>query len=83
MEKILVKLYVPKIEEKYDIWIPTNRKIYSVIDLLVKAISEFSGGYYLPENRPILYNKLTAKAYNINMRVYETSIKNGTELILV
>ena len=38
MNKILVKLYVPMIEEQYDVWIPLNKRIYNVINLLIKAV---------------------------------------------
>ena len=40
MNKVLVKLYVPIIEEQYDIWVPLNRKICNVIKLLIKAYFE-------------------------------------------
>lgn len=83
MNKVLVKVYVPIIEEQYDIWIPLGRKIYSVIKLLVIAINDLSGGYYKPNSFPILYNKLTAKEYEMNKSVKESNIKNGTEIVLI
>lgn len=83
MNKVLVKVYVPIIEEQYDIWIPLNRKIYSVIKLLIKAINDLSGGYYNPKIVPILYNKITAKEYEMNKSVKESNIKNGTEIVLI
>ena len=45
MNKVLVKLHVPLLEEVYDIWLPLNKKISNVIILLVKAVNEFCGGY--------------------------------------
>ena len=81
--KIFVKLYVPKMDLKYDIFLPLNRQIYDVILLLVKAINEFSGGYYTPQKMPMLYDRLTAKPYDINLTVIESTIRNGTELILI
>lgn len=83
MNKILVKLYVPMIEAQYDIFIPANRKIYNVIKLLAKAVFELSGGNYRPEEMPYLYDKLTAKAYDVNISVKESTIRNGTEVILI
>ncbi len=83
MNKVLVKLYVPMIEEQYDIWIPLNRRIYSVIELLIRAVDELSGGYYAPSKMPLLYDKLTAKIFDVNMTVKESTIKNGTELVLI
>lgn len=83
MNKILIKLYVPIIEQQFDLWIPLNRRIYNVINLLIKAVNEFSGGYYKPNKMPVLYDKLTAEPYDLNLFVRDTNIRNGTELILI
>lgn len=83
MNKVLVRLYVPTIDKKYDIWLPVNKKIYKIINLLVKAIKENTIGYYTPKTLPMLYDKVTGKVYNINLKIIETNIRNGTELILI
>ena len=83
MNKVLIKLYVPVFEEQYDVWLPLNKKIYEVTDLLIKAVEDFSGGYYKPEKKPILYDKISAEPYNINLTVKKAGIKNSTEIILI
>lgn len=83
MNKVLVKLYVPILEQQYDIWFPLNKKIYNVIILLSKAVNELEEGYYQPDEMPILYNRSTGDAYDINLKVHETDIRNGTEIILI
>lgn len=83
MNDVLVKIYVPKIGEQYDIWLPINKKIYNVIVLLVKAIGELTKGYYAPQKFPYLYDKETTNVYDINTRVIDTNIRNGSELILI
>lgn len=83
MNKILVKLYVPTINKEYDVWIPLNRRIYNVIRLIVKGISEFTDGEYQPQKLPILYDKQTAKPYDINLTIGESTIRNGSEIILI
>lgn len=83
MNKILIKLYVPTIEEQYDLWIPTGRKIYSVIVLLINAISDLSQGEYKPNKMPKLYSRLTGIEFDMNLKVNETMMKNGTEVILM
>ena len=83
MNKVLVRLYVPMMEKQFDIWIPLNKRVYNVINLLTKAIDEFCKGYYKPEKMPVLYNKATAEVYDVNLTVKETTIRNGTELILM
>ncbi len=83
MNKVLVKLYVPTIEQQYDIWIPLNKKIYSIIILLSKAVFELSDGNYNPKDMPILYDRLTAKPYNVDLNVKESNIRNGAEIVLI
>ena len=83
MNKVLVRLYVPTIEKQYDIWIPLNKRICNIILLFVKAVKEFSRGYYKPDKLPMLYDKATAKPYDVNITVRESTIRNGTELILM
>lgn len=83
MDKVLIKLYVPTIEEIYDVWIPANKKIGNIIVLLVKAIRDLSNGCYEPNRMPQLYDKLTAEEYDINLSVKESTIRSGTELILI
>ena len=83
MNKVLVKLYIPVIEEQYDVWLPKNKKIYNIILLLLKGLNELTKETYNAENFPMLYNKLTGIKYNINDRVQNTDITNGTEIILI
>ena len=81
--KVLIKLYVPKIEAQYDVWIPINRRIYNVVLLLIKGINELYGDNFNPKDLPTFYNKITSEPYDINAIVGETNIKNGTEIILI
>ena len=83
MDKVLVKLYVPIIEEQYDVWLPLNQRVYSIINLLMKAIYEITGGYYKPDKIPILYDKLTGMPYDINLSIKNCNMSNGAEIILV
>lgn len=83
MDKVLVKLYVPMLEKIYDVWIPSHRRIYNVIVLLVKAINELNDNCYKPTKMPMLYDKLTAESFDINLTVKETTIRSGTEIILL
>ena len=83
MNKVLVKLYVPIIEEQYDVWLPKNKRIYNIIMLLIKGVKELTKETYQIEELPILYNRLTGVKYDLNDRVQDTDITNGTEIILV
>ena len=49
MDKVLVKVYVPMLEKIYDVWIPSHKRIYNVIDLLIKAVNELNDNCYRPD----------------------------------
>lgn len=83
MNKVLVRVYVPKLEKNFEMWLPLNKRLCNIVNLLVKTIDDFCKGYYKPEGIPILYNKSTAEEYNLNLLLKDTNIRNGTELILI
>ncbi len=60
--KILIRLYIPLIEEEYDIFIPINKRVGTIKQLLEKCISEQNdNGYVLAEDTN-LYSKETGKS---------------------
>ncbi len=83
MNRVLVKIFFPRIDKKYDVWIPLNKRVYTVINLLVKGINELNNDIYQSEDMPILYDRTTGKNYDVNSIIKNTNIKNGTELILM
>ena len=83
MYKVLVKVYVPMLEKIYDVWIPSHKRIYNVIDLLIKAVNELNDNCYRPDKLPMLYDKLTAEVYDINLSIKDSTIRSGTELVLL
>lgn len=83
MDKVLVKVYVPMLEKIYDVWIPSHKRIYNVIDLLIRAVNELNDNCYRPDKLPMLYDKLTAEVYDINLSIKDSTIRSGTELVLL
>lgn len=83
VNKILVRLYVPVIDECYDIKIPLDKKLYKVIYLLIKSIYDLSEGAYMPQSSPRLYDKWSAQYFDVDLTARENNIQNGAELILI
>lgn len=81
--KVLVEVYVPELDIKYNLFIPANKKIGNVILNLVKAINELSQGAYPISSNHALMNSDTCFIYDINMNLKEANILNGTKLILI
>lgn len=81
--KVLVELIVPEIEESYNLYLPINKTIGESIELLNKAIYDLSDGIYSGGTKNFLYNKDTGERYDINKKIYDTDIRNGTGIILI
>ena len=64
--KVLVCLSVPEIDQTYDLYLPVNKKIGNIINLLNKSISELTDGVLLIV---ILYTMFLQKK-NMNRMYY-------------
>lgn len=81
-DKILVMVYVPMLEQEYDIYIPLSKKIGTVKNLIVSIIEEQSNGTFVNDNCKNLYDKKTGDILNEQLFVKKSSIHNGSRLIL-
>ena len=81
--KVLIELIVPDICETYDLYIPINRKIGNVIELLNKAIGELSNFTFEGNTKTALYSMKTGLKYPVDVLVRETDIRHGSKLILL
>jgi hypothetical protein len=81
--EVLIELIVPVIEEKYNVYIPINRRIGNIIVLVSKAIFDISSGLYQIDENNSLYNRETGQKYLVDDLVRLTDIRNGTSLILI
>lgn len=81
--KILIVLEVPSIEKKYNVFLPINKKISSIISLLTKAISELTSGGYFIRGNECLYSKMDGKKYESNVYLKDSDLKNGSIVILI
>ncbi|MEG0826302.1 MAG: hypothetical protein RR404_02400 [Bacilli bacterium] len=83
MNKLLVIVYVPILEQHFDVFIPINKKINDILKLLSKTIYQLSNETFEVSGNLNLINKKTGNYYDLNIVVIDTDIKNGTELILI
>lgn len=83
MNKILISIYVPLIEQEYDLFIPVNRKVGVIKKLIIKAIIELSDNNYRENDLIKISNRLTNMIYDDNEFIVDTDIRNGTKLILL
>ena len=81
--KILIEVYVPELDIKYNVFIPASRKIANVISDLVKGIAELSDGAYPINTNHALMNSETCEIYKNEINIKDAHILNGTKLLLI
>ncbi len=81
--KVLVQLVIPDIEKSFDIYLPINKRVGNIINLLNKAITEITGGTYQGTKKTGLYNSRTGEKYAVDDLIRNTTIRNGARLVLL
>lgn len=79
--KILILVYVPIMDQEYNVFIPIGKTIGTVKSVIMDTISELTEQKFI--NEMILINKLTGDVYDDDILVKNTQIKNGTKLLLI
>lgn len=81
--KVLVKVYVPSIDEEYEIYIPTNETIKKVLELIVKSVYELSDSNLDQEAKHYILDPDTSNIYTNDLIIRDTNIKNSKKIILI
>ncbi len=83
MKKVLVEVFVPVINAKYDVFIPNTSQMSEVLQLLKKAVTDLSEGRFVATDETAVCYRENGAIININMTVYELGIHNGSKLMLI
>ena len=81
--KILIEVYVPSIEKQYCIFIPVSKRVGTIKKLIEKGIKDFAGDSFSIKEESIFYSKETGMIYDVNLKVIDTDLKNGSRIILI
>lgn len=81
--KVLIKLTVPEIDKIFDLFLPTNELIWKIKKLIIKSINDLTGDTLDMNANYILINKLTGQIYNNNTTVFNSDIRNASELVII
>lgn len=81
--KYLVELYVPSISKIYNIFLPVNRRVGNVVCLINKALFELTNGEYKGTNRSCLYDRESGTRLEPNALIRDTSVKNGSGVVIM
>ena len=72
--RVYVMIEMPIIDKKCELFVPIDRRIYELINVLKSQIPELNEGYY---------ESNTVNLYDLNEIIKNSDIKAGTRLILV
>ena len=81
--KILIELEIPLLEKKYDLFIPINKKIGTIKQLIEDSLQELTESDYEIREDTNFYSKDTGDIYDVNKTVKDTDLKNGSRIILI
>lgn len=81
--KVLIKLDIPHLDKSFDLFIPVNEVIWKITSLVGKSSLELMGYMGNPNTKYIFINKKTNEIYSANSTIYESNIRNGTELVML
>lgn len=83
MEKILVEVYVPVLNESWDMFIPRELKMYEILRMMKKAVVELSEGRFRADENTVVCYREDGKILNINLSAEELELKNASRLMLI
>jgi hypothetical protein len=81
--KVCVDLIVPSIEQRYNLFLPVNKKCLEIVYLLNKSLNEMTSGSFPIRNDLTLIDADTGIAYDLSKTCLENGILNETKLILL
>ena len=82
MTKYLVDIYIPAAGQHLAAFLPANKEIGEIIQLLVSASATLVGGSYKGGPDTMLLSAETGSPYDNTLTVEEADIRNATRLIL-
>lgn len=82
MNKILVGLTVPAIQERYDLLVPVNIEIAQLMKLLVDGVSEIYSGHYTPSGLSLLTMKNPDILLQPGKTLADYGAADGSQLVL-
>ena len=82
--KILIEVIVPLLEENFEIYIPVNKRISTVIKLIEKSLNEITNGYYpTQKENSVIIDEESGSVFDVNLTLKESKMINGSKIILI
>ena len=83
MNKLLVKIEYPMINQEYELFIPINKTVAKILMLIQKAIIEMNVEMIPSKNDIGLYIKSSGELLPMDEIIKNTNVKNGDTLVII
>lgn len=81
--KVLILVFVPSLEVSFEFYIPINKKIGTIKNSIIEFIQSEYGFSIKDTGRVSIIEKETGTILNEDIFVYDSTIRNGTRLLLI
>jgi len=82
MEKLLVAVEVPSVEQSFDLTVPETLTPQLLVQLLYQLLAELTGNAYVPSGTELLCRREDKAVLPIDVPLNEIGIRMGDHLIL-
>ena len=82
MRKTLVGLYVPAVQEQYDILLPMDMQVGEITKLLSDGVSELSNQHFVPSGLCMLTLKDPDLLLQPDKTLADYEIRDGAQIVL-
>lgn len=83
MEKILINLSVPSVQENYDVFVPSDLEIGTLVCVLASGVQDLCNGRYSISEKEMLIRTSPDAVLNPNKTLSDYDIDDGTRLVLI
>lgn len=83
MEKRLVGLYVPAVQERFDLLVPADLDIASLTALLTSGVEEMCGGRYTTSHQELLSMQHPDMLLHPQKTLADYGVENGAQFVLI
>ena len=83
MEKILINLFVPSVQEKYDLFVPSDLEIGVLTGILANGVRDLCNGRYCISEKEMLIKTSPDVVLNPKKTLSEYDVNDGVKLVLI
>ena len=83
MNKVLIEIYVPAIDDRFDIFAPIDVPIKTLTGIIANGISEITNGKYVLSNCEQLCATEPVGLLDPSLTLQDYGVQNGMQLYLI